>query len=132
MADLLQIASLGRAYGIYLILSMQRPSHKILSTDVRGTLSVRMGFRTVDKRNAMIGETLGSETIPKKGYEGTFYLKLDDLEQLRAPYLDEAQTESILNKYKIDDWKNHNFIKHNPTDKQTKSLSEKDVFHDVD
>jgi S-DNA-T family DNA segregation ATPase FtsK/SpoIIIE len=130
MADLLQIASLGRAYGIYLILSMQRPSHKILSTDVRGTLSVRMGFRTVDKRNAMIGETLGSETIPKKGYEGTFYLKMDDLEQLRAPYLDENETELILSKYKLDDWKNHNFYKHTPT--TNKVLSEKDVFHDVD
>jgi S-DNA-T family DNA segregation ATPase FtsK/SpoIIIE len=128
MADLLQIASLGRAYGIYLILSMQRPSHKILSTDVRGTLSVRMGFRTVDKRNAMIGETLGSETIPKKGYEGTFYLKMDDLEQLRAPYLDESETELILNKYKLDNWKNHNFFKHVHMDKP---LSEKDVFHDV-
>jgi S-DNA-T family DNA segregation ATPase FtsK/SpoIIIE len=128
MADLLQIASLGRAYGIYLILSMQRPSHKILSTDVRGTLSVRMGFRTVDKRNAMIGETLGSETIPKKGYEGTFYLKMDDLEQLRAPFLDESETELILNKYKLDDWKNHNFYKHIHIDK---ALSEKDVFHDV-
>jgi S-DNA-T family DNA segregation ATPase FtsK/SpoIIIE len=129
MADLLQIASLGRAYGIYLILSMQRPSHKILSTDVRGTLSVRMGFRTVDKRNAMIGETLGSETIPKKGYEGTFYLKLDDLERLRAPYLDENQTELIINKFKVDDWKNHNF--YDSIIKQPYSLSEKDVFHDV-
>jgi S-DNA-T family DNA segregation ATPase FtsK/SpoIIIE len=109
---------------------MQRPSHKILSTDVRGTLSVRMGFRTVDKRNAMIGETLGSETIPKKGYEGTFYLKMDDLEQLRAPYLDENETELILSKYKLDDWKNHNFYKHTPT--TNKVLSEKDVFHDVD
>lgn len=109
MTDLLQIASLGRAYGIYLILSMQRPSHKILSTDVRGLLSVRMGFRTVDKRNAMIGETPGSELIPKKGAEGTFLLKLDDLMQLRAPYLNEDQTEEILKPFKRDDWKNHNY-----------------------
>jgi S-DNA-T family DNA segregation ATPase FtsK/SpoIIIE len=129
MADLLQIASLGRAYGIYLILSMQRPSHKILSTDVRGTLSVRMGFRTVDKRNAMIGETLGSETIPKRGYEGTFYLKLDDLELLRAPYLNENDTEVILKKYKDDNWKNNHFTS---TNKLITSLSEKDVFLDVD
>jgi S-DNA-T family DNA segregation ATPase FtsK/SpoIIIE len=112
MADLLQIASLGRAYGIYLILSMQRPSHKILSTDVRGLLSVRMGFRTVDKRNAMIGETPGSETIPKKGYEGTFFLKLDDLEQIRAPYVSEEQTERILEPYKVEGWENHNYKTH--------------------
>lgn len=110
MTDLLQIASLGRAYGIYLILSMQRPSHKILSTDVRGLLSVRMGFRTVDKRNAMIGETLGSETIPKKGYEGTFFWKMDDLEQIRSPYLNEEQTETIIEPYKSEKWVNHNYI----------------------
>jgi DNA segregation ATPase FtsK/SpoIIIE, S-DNA-T family len=109
MSDLLQIASLGRAYGIYLILSMQRPSHKILSTDVRGLLSVRMGFRTVDKRNALIGETPGSETIPKTGYEGTFFLKLDDLEQLRSPYLNEEQTEKIIEPFKIEGWTNHNY-----------------------
>lgn len=65
MSNLLQIASLGRAYGIYFILSMQRPSHSIQITDVRGVLSVRMGFKTVVLRNAMIGETPGSEKINK-------------------------------------------------------------------
>lgn len=137
MADLLQIASLGRAYGIYLILSMQRPSHKILSTDVRGLLSVRMGFRTVDKRNAMIGETPGSETIPPKGYEGTFYLKYEDLECLRSPFLNEDKTEEILKPFKKEDWKNHNYKVQKQkeevpgTVKATKQISEKDVFEDV-
>jgi S-DNA-T family DNA segregation ATPase FtsK/SpoIIIE len=132
MSDLLQIASLDRAYGIYLILSMQRPSHKILSTDVRGLLSVRMGFRTVDKRNAMIGETLGSETIPPKGYEGTFYLKYEDLECLRSPYLNEDKTEKILQPYKKDDWKNHNYKgKVTEEPKQLEKPTEKDVFNDV-
>lgn len=93
MADLLQIASLGRAYGIYLILSMQRPSHKILSTDVRGVLSVRMGFRTVDLRNAMIGETPGSEKINEPG---KYLLNLDELTQIKAPYLNEDDVEDIL------------------------------------
>ncbi|MCM3454383.1 FtsK/SpoIIIE domain-containing protein [Heyndrickxia oleronia] len=136
MAELLQIASLGRAYGIYLILSVQRPSHKIISTDVRGLLSVRMGFRTVDRRNAMIGETPGSETIPKKGYEGTFFLKMDELEQLRSPYLDEDQTENLISKFKKDDWKNHNYKINSPVDRpgesKQKVLTEKDVFYDVD
>jgi DNA segregation ATPase FtsK/SpoIIIE, S-DNA-T family len=135
MADLLQIASLGRAYGIYLILSMQRPSHKILSTDVRGLLSVRMGFRTVDKRNAMIGETPGSEKISKE-HPGTFLLNLDELAELRAPFLDEDKTEKILAPYKNENWKNHNFKKQPVEDKsieteQPKELTESDVFLDV-
>jgi S-DNA-T family DNA segregation ATPase FtsK/SpoIIIE len=135
MSDLLQIASLGRAYGIYLILSMQRPSHKILSTDVRGLLSVRMGFRTVDKRNAMIGETPGSETIPPKDYEGTFYLKYEDLECLRSPYLNEDKTEKILSKFKKENWVNHNYRKSVSQDKEEPKeqhdLTEKDVFADA-
>lgn len=133
MAELLQVASLGRAYGIYLILSMQRPSHKILSTDVRGTLSVRMGFRTVDLRNAMIGETPGSEKISKEE-PGKFLLNLDDLTELKAPYLDEDKTEKLLEKYKVADWKNHNYktIKNDDEyQKEPKKISEKDVFEDV-
>lgn len=108
MKTLLQIASLGRAYGIYIILSMQRPSHKILSTDVRGVLDVRMGFRTVDVRNAMIGDTPGSEKI-KKDEKGKFLLRYDELVELKAPFLDEQQTEKILSKYKSKDWINHSF-----------------------
>ncbi|MED4206614.1 FtsK/SpoIIIE domain-containing protein [Neobacillus mesonae] len=134
MTDLLQIASLGRAYGIYLILSMQRPSHKILSTDVRGLLSVRMGFRTVDKRNAMIGETPGSEKISKE-QPGTFLLNLDELAELRAPFLNEEKTEEILGKFKNDAWVNHNYKKSSSPDKEElkeqKELTEKDVFNDA-
>jgi DNA segregation ATPase FtsK/SpoIIIE, S-DNA-T family len=109
MTDLLQIASLGRAYGIYVILSMQRPSHTILSTDVRAVLSVRMGFRTVDLRNAMMGETPGSEKI-SVNEPGRFLLRLDDLVELKAPYISENEAEKILEKYKSDDWRNHSFI----------------------
>jgi DNA segregation ATPase FtsK/SpoIIIE, S-DNA-T family len=134
MTDLLQIASLGRAYGIYLILSMQRPSHKILSTDVRGLLSVRMGFRTVDKRNAMIGETPGSEKISKE-QPGTFLLNLEELAELRAPFLNEEKTEKILTPYKKQDWKNHNYLKQVTKEQQEQpkqpELTEKDVFRDV-
>jgi S-DNA-T family DNA segregation ATPase FtsK/SpoIIIE len=110
MTDLLQIASLGRAYGIYVILSLQRPSHSILSTDVRAVLSVRMGFRTVDKRNAQMGETPGSEKI-SKSEPGKFLLNHDDLTELQAPYISEDHAERILDKYKVSNWKNHSFTR---------------------
>ncbi|MGE8079236.1 FtsK/SpoIIIE domain-containing protein [Peribacillus loiseleuriae] len=123
MSNLLQIASLGRAYGIYLVLSMQRPSHSILSTDVRGVLSVRMGFRTVDKRNALIGETPGSEKISKEE-PGKFLLNLEELVELKAPFLDEDETEKILVNYKSSDWKNHNYKGQVTTKpKQSKQIS---------
>ncbi|MFE4812780.1 FtsK/SpoIIIE domain-containing protein [Peribacillus simplex] len=134
IADLLQIASLGRAYGIYLILSMQRPGHKILSTDVRGVLSVRMGFRTVDLRNAMIGETPGSEKI-SKDEPGKFLLNLDELTELQAPYLDEEKTEAIVSKFRSDDWRNHSFRNYWTSSNNeeecatSNTLTEKDVFY---
>lgn len=99
MAEILQIASLGRAYAMYVILSMQRPSHKILDSDIRGVISVRMSFKTVDLRNAMMVETPGSEKI-SKDEPGTFILNLDGLTELRAPYLDEDGVENILEPYK--------------------------------
>lgn len=135
MADLLQIASLGRAYGIYLTLSMQRPSHKILSTDVRGVLSVRMGFKTVDARNAAMGETPGSELI-SRDQPGTFLLNIGELAELKAPYLDESKVEKILAPYQVADWRNHSFKKKakkaeaEPAE-PTEILTEKDVFNDV-
>lgn len=97
MAQLLQIASLGRAYGIYVILSMQRPSHSIISTDLRGVLSVRMGFRTVDLRNAMIGETPGSEKLTQSG---RFLMNMDGLTEMQAPFLEESDVEKILEGYR--------------------------------
>jgi DNA segregation ATPase FtsK/SpoIIIE, S-DNA-T family len=108
MTNLLQIASLGRACGIFVILSMQRPSHTILSTDVRAVLSVRMGFRTVDLRNAMMGETPGSEKI-SVDTPGRFLLRLDNLVELQAPYISEDEAEKILEKYKSSDWRNNSF-----------------------
>jgi S-DNA-T family DNA segregation ATPase FtsK/SpoIIIE len=108
MTDLLQVASLGRAYGIYVILSMQRPSHTILSSDIRAVLSVRMGFRTVDARNAKMGETPGSEKI-SKDEPGKFLLNHNDLVELKAPYISEEHAEKILEKYKSDNWRNHSY-----------------------
>ena len=135
MSDLLQVASLGRAYGLYLVCALQRPSHKIMSTDVRGVMSVRMGFRTVDLRNAMIGETPGSERI-SKDEPGKFLLNLDELTELQAPYLDEAKTESIVAKFRSADWRNHSFKRGDVTTSQAKAatsntLTEKEVFNDA-
>jgi S-DNA-T family DNA segregation ATPase FtsK/SpoIIIE len=82
----------------------------------------------------MIGETPGSEKI-SKDQPGTFLLNLDELAELRAPYLNEDKTENILKPYKKADWKNHNYKKHTPEEKQeqkpTETLTEKDVFNDA-
>lgn len=96
---LVQIDSLGRALGIYNILSLQRPSHDILDTKVRSLLTVRMGFRTTDLSNAKIIGTPGSETISRET-PGRFFLKRDTLSEIQAPYLTDNRAKKLLERYK--------------------------------
>jgi DNA segregation ATPase FtsK/SpoIIIE, S-DNA-T family len=136
--QLVQIVSLGRALGIYCILSLQRPSHDILDTKIRGLLTVRMGFRTTDASNSKIIGTPGSEKISKQT-PGRFLIKRDELTELQAPYLTEEKADKILAAYRIDGWKDM-FAKsvcHVAQNEESNSapahhLTEKDVFNDVD
>jgi DNA segregation ATPase FtsK/SpoIIIE, S-DNA-T family len=130
--QLVQIVSLGRALGIYCILSLQRPSHDILDTKVRGLLTVRMGFRTTDASNSKIIGTPGSERI-SKATPGRFLIKRDELTELQAPYLTEEKADKILAAYRIDGWKDM-FAKGMSSQNVTTSneeLTEKDVFLDA-
>ena len=127
---LVQIDSLGRALGIYNILSLQRPSHDILDTKVRSLLTVRMGFRTTDLSNAKIIGTPGSERI-KREYPGRFFLKRDTLDEIQAPYLTENEAKKILEGYKSSNWKNPFSGHSDPSKEERVKLTEKDVFNDV-
>lgn len=101
--QIIQLVALGRALGIYCILSLQRPSHDILDTKIRGLLTVRMGFRTTDLSNSRIIGTPGSERISKET-PGRFLIKRDELTELQAPYLTEEKAEEMLAPYKSDGW----------------------------
>ncbi|MEK5066837.1 FtsK/SpoIIIE domain-containing protein [Cytobacillus sp. FSL R5-0596] len=101
--QIVQLVALGRALGIYCILSLQRPSHDILDTKIRGLLTVRMGFRTTDLSNSRIIGTPGSERISKET-PGRFLIKRDELTELQAPYLTEEKAEELLGPYKSDSW----------------------------
>lgn len=126
--QLVQIVSLGRALGIFCILSLQRPSFDILDTKIRSLLTVRMGFKTTDASNSKIIGTPGSERISKE-IPGRFFIKRDELTELQAPYLTEEKAEEILAKYKTDNWKDMFAGKVSNTDNE--ELTEKDVFNDV-
>ncbi|MBT2722335.1 FtsK/SpoIIIE domain-containing protein [Bacillus sp. ISL-46] len=129
--QIVQIASLGRALGIYCMLSLQRPSHDILDTKIRSLLTVRMGFRTTDASNSKIIGTPGSERISKK-IPGRFLIKRDDISELQAPYLTEEKAEKLLAAYRIDGWKDM-FVGSKATGKkkESKKPTEKDVFNDA-
>jgi DNA segregation ATPase FtsK/SpoIIIE, S-DNA-T family len=126
---LVQIDSLGRALGIYNILSLQRPSHDILDTKVRSLLTVRMGFRTPDLSNAIIIGTPGSEKI-SRSTPGRFILKRDTLDEIQSPYLTEDKAEKILKSYKSKDWINS--VEEEVVEQvEAKDITEQDLFTEV-
>jgi DNA segregation ATPase FtsK/SpoIIIE, S-DNA-T family len=132
--ELVQIASLGRALGIFCMLSLQRPSHDILDTKIRSLLTVRMGFRTVDASNSKLIGTPGSEKI-SEDTPGRFLMKRSDITELQAPYITLEKAEKLLEPYRVDGWKDM-FAKtaYQPPEepkKEDKELSEDDLFSEV-
>jgi S-DNA-T family DNA segregation ATPase FtsK/SpoIIIE len=127
---ILQIASLGRALGIYCMLSLQRPSHDILDTKIRSLLTVRMGFRTTDASNSKIIGTPGSEKISKET-PGRFLMKIDDITELQAPYLTDKKADKLLDAYRVEGWKDMFAGISAKKAKEQKDSTEKDVYNDA-
>lgn len=103
-----EISSIGRALGVFLILSMQRPDSKVLDGKLKVNLTVRMGFKTADKINSRIIGTPGSEKIKDVG---KFLLKIplsDEPIEVLAPFLPLEQAKHILTSYKSDTGKTSN------------------------
>ncbi|WP_050613365.1 FtsK/SpoIIIE domain-containing protein [Bacillus testis] len=95
-----EISAVGRALGILLILSMQRPDANLLDGALKNNLTVRMGFKCADLINSKIIGTPGSEKLPG---DGRMLLKLDGVDNLReiqAPFLPLEKAKIILERYK--------------------------------
>lgn len=64
--DLVRLGSLGRAFGIHLILATQNPKAEVLNTLIRGNLSARIAFRVAGAEHSRtilgIG---GAERLPR-------------------------------------------------------------------
>jgi S-DNA-T family DNA segregation ATPase FtsK/SpoIIIE len=101
MDDIEDISALGRALGIFLILSMQRPDSKVLDGKLKVNLTVRMGFRTADVINSRIIDTRGSEKIELKD-RGRMIMKLERLQEVQAPFLNGEKAKKILDQYRVE------------------------------
>lgn len=95
------ISAIGRALGVFLILSMQRPDAKVLDGKLKNNLTVRMGFKASNAINARIVDTPGSEKIGLD-QSGRMILKLYDLEEIQAPYLTDTKAKKLLQPYKVE------------------------------
>ncbi|WP_180956493.1 FtsK/SpoIIIE domain-containing protein [Bacillus canaveralius] len=91
-----EVSAIGRALGVFLILSMQRPDSKVLDGKLKNNLTVRMGFKCADLINSRIVGTPGSEKLKE---EGRFLIKLpafSENKELQAPFLSLDMAKKLL------------------------------------
>lgn len=90
------ISAIGRALGVFLILSMQRPDKDVLNGKLKNNLTVRMAFRHSDEINSRI--TLGSPEAAdiKISNRGRMYLKIEEVIQVQGPYLELGKAKTLL------------------------------------
>jgi DNA segregation ATPase FtsK/SpoIIIE, S-DNA-T family len=102
--DMLQdLTALGRALGIYVILSTQRPDSEIVGGLLKSNLTVRYAFRHADKTNSRITLGDGSKEDASKIDEedsGRFIMRYSGEHFIQAPYLDVEDAKDILATYK--------------------------------
>ena len=111
-----EISAIGRALGVFLILSMQRPDSKILDGKLKNNLTVRMGFKCADLINSRVIGTPGSEKLTIKG---RMLLKLpiySKLIEIQAPYLGVDNAKKALERYKSQKPKKPNKDHLNPSE----------------
>lgn len=98
MATIEKISAVGRALGVFLMLSMQRPDAKVLDGKLKLNMTVRMGFKCDSKINSNIMGTPGSEHLDQSGQ---MILKLNGLKKVQAPYLELSKAKQIVEPYRI-------------------------------
>ncbi|NBI28082.1 FtsK/SpoIIIE domain-containing protein [Chengkuizengella marina] len=91
-----EISAIGRALGVFLILSMQRPDSDVLDGKLKNNLTVRMAFRHSDEINSRITIGTGEAAYIKQSEKGLMYLKKDGLQKVQAPYLDLKDAKKLL------------------------------------
>jgi S-DNA-T family DNA segregation ATPase FtsK/SpoIIIE len=96
------ISAIGRALGVYLVMSMQRPDAEVITGKLKNNLTVRMAFRQSDAINSRVA--LGSKEAAKITVEqkGRFFLKLEKVGELQAPELTLDKAKHFLQSYKVE------------------------------
>ncbi|PGY48060.1 FtsK/SpoIIIE domain-containing protein [Bacillus thuringiensis] len=93
-----KISAVGRALGVFLMLSMQRPDAKVLDGKLKLNMTVRMGFRCADSINSKIMGTPGAEDLEQSGQ---MILKLHGLKKVQAPYLALNKAKQMIEPYRV-------------------------------
>jgi DNA segregation ATPase FtsK/SpoIIIE, S-DNA-T family len=104
MEQLTDLTALGRALGIYVILSTQRPDRKVIDGLMKANLTVRYAFRHADKLNSRItlgdGAKADASMIDEED-KGKFFMRFSGCHYLQSPFLDVQEAKTILEEYKV-------------------------------
>lgn len=95
-----EISTIGRALGVYLILSMQRPDADVLDGELKNNLTVRMAFHHADEINSRITIGSGEAAEIKQSEKGRMVLKLDGCQFVQGPHLELEEARELLEPYK--------------------------------
>ncbi|PHG67348.1 FtsK/SpoIIIE domain-containing protein [Bacillus toyonensis] len=93
-----KISAVGRALGVFLMLSMQRPDAKVLDGKLKLNMTVRMGFKCADSINSNIMGTPGAEQLKQSGQ---MIVKLNGLKKVQAPYLELNKAKQMIEPYRV-------------------------------
>jgi S-DNA-T family DNA segregation ATPase FtsK/SpoIIIE len=96
MEILERLTSLGRALGIFAILSMQRPDAKVIDGVLKNNLTVRMAFRHTDNINSRITIDSGEAAKIKTEQKGLMVHNLDGIKFAQSPKIDAAAARKLL------------------------------------
>jgi energy-coupling factor transporter ATP-binding protein EcfA2 len=95
-ADLIRLASKGRAFGLTVVLATQNPKAEVLNTLIRGNMSTRIAFRvtTAEHSRVILGKS-GAQELPRT-IRGRLMARLDrELETLQGLYITEKGIDQL-------------------------------------
>lgn len=101
MGILEDISAIGRSLGVQLILSMQRPDHKLLDGKLKNNLTVRISGRQSNESNARIAGVPGSDDI-EIDKKGRMIVMLDRPMMVQSPFLPLKEAKDLIKHLKSD------------------------------
>ncbi|WP_234530056.1 FtsK/SpoIIIE domain-containing protein [Paenibacillus pseudetheri] len=100
MQGIEEISTIGRALGVYLVLSMQRPDAQVLDGKLKQNLTVRMALKHADGINSRITIDSVDAANIQDSEKGRMVLKLDGLKYVQGPNLGLSEAKELLKGYK--------------------------------
>lgn len=101
MDKLMRIGAKGRALGVFLVLTTQRPSAAIVKGDIKANLTVSMAFKVKNKINSNMILDAGAPNAAKLKGNGHGIVSIGDYYEIQSPLLEEDDARRILKNYKV-------------------------------